>query len=200
MNLFVEKTYDVTLILMACTTLLTGLGSTNPIELRAKVDLQLSTMVTAIASCHYVLMRSAGTNRSIIFRYLDWFFTTPLLLLKFLRDTDNEKIIQKVVTWNLMMLLVGFLGELGYVDRTVACAIGFGLLLMMYKETITSARTKDHVKVKTFYLLWSAYGLVYLQTDVEFRIIAYNLLDLLSKAGYGFISFLAIHELHTASS
>ena len=211
-DIFIEKSFDVTFILLLCTTLLTSLASVQP-KLENKQDiiaLQLSSFVTAIASIHYYLMRSAVKgDRVIYYRYLDWFFTTPILLMELcilLKITDTT-ILKKVVFWNTCMLFFGFLGEINILSRRLACGLGFlcfGILYnTIYKQVERNNKDPDNKKgslqiLHAFMIVWSVYGLVFLFNDEAPRIVAYNVLDLCTKALFGVFIYLKTLDLKSS--
>jgi len=139
-----------------------------------KYILAIETTVNIIASVAYskliTLIDKPNYGNITTFRYLDWFATTPLLLISFtlylqyLKNTKNkdaDKDVDKysnnnqanksivsfnygkigiIVLLNFVMLIFGFLGESNKLNHTIACLIGFIPFIIM------------------FYLIWIWYG------------------------------------------
>ena len=92
----------------------------------------VSILILIIAAYHYFHMRTlwmeSGDN-PIIYRYMDWFFTVPLLIIEFYLILSVEidvpkSIFYKLLIASILMLLFGFLGEIGYIDRTKGFILG----------------------------------------------------------------------------
>ena len=124
-----------------------------------KYILAIETTVNIIASVAYnnLLNFIKPPNYSSLthFRYLDWFATTPLLLISFTlylqylkNKKTNTKILSNVpsessnenkpaqiefqynrlgiiILLNIIMLVFGFLGETGRINHTLGCFLGF---------------------------------------------------------------------------
>jgi len=139
-------------------------------------------------------------------RYVDWSVTTPLLLLDlaFLVGMSGADIVVTIVA-DLIMVLTGLFAGLSqnsnakWTHYTVACA---AYLVIVYQLAINGravVKTKDS-KTATFFtsiagftlLLWTAYPIVWGIADgarilsVDGEIIAYAVLDVLAKPGFGF--------------
>ena len=75
------KSYQITFLMLICISLLTGLRSLQEdLTDTKRLSLQLSTFVTSVASFHYFYMLRS-VERVISYRYFDWLFTTPVLLI-----------------------------------------------------------------------------------------------------------------------
>ena len=89
-----------------------------------KTSLTVAGLVTGIAFMHYMYMRgvwvesvAAGDPSSpIVFRYVDWLLTVPLLMVEFyliLAACTNVagSLFKKLLVGSLVMLIAGFIGE-----------------------------------------------------------------------------------------
>jgi len=197
-----NKSYEVTFIMMVCITVLTYIRSiqTNP-ESNYSLALQLSSFVTMIASMHYYLMIQ-NKNNVHTYRYFNWFFTTPVLLIELclLLDIFDIQFLAELILYNTLMLLIGFAGEVGYLSLTTSTAAGFLPLLLMfwrikskvdaeptgreYRES-DSGRTCKNTILNTFFGLWSAYGLNNLANNRMVSNGVFNVLDFLTKGAFG---------------
>jgi bacteriorhodopsin len=195
-----NKSYEVTFIMMVCITVLTYIRSiqTNP-ESKYSLALQLSSFVTMIASMHYYLMIQ-NKNNVHTYRYFDWFFTTPILLIELclLLDIFDTRFLAEIILYNTLMLLIGFAGEVGYLGLMTSTAAGFLPLLLMFwriKSKVDAeqtdrigseaGRTRKNTILNTFFGLWSAYGLNNLVTNRMVSNSVFNVLDFLTKGAFG---------------
>lgn len=200
-RIVVKKSYEVTLILLISITLITALRSmSDDIDEKTVLSLQLSTLVTVIASCHYFLMNIRKENL-VIYRYLDWFFTTPILLIDFslINNILTLRNALKFTFLNTLMLSAGFLGEMGILgiqSSTILGFIPFVLLFGKMKKEIDEQKEKENpekessiiTKDSFFYVfvgLWSLYGLNHMVSNKNIKNFSYNILDILTKGAFG---------------
>lgn len=168
--------------------------------------LQLETTVNIIELISYIIIGFFIYKVSDIafMRYYDWFITTPLLLLSviiyfqylkgknqityknILYQKNNRNSYIKIVIYNLLMLLMGFLGELGVIPRIYSTIIGFIFFILLFKELYKFAENDVESErfFKYFMILWSLYGLSYIFKS-SIKNTGYNILDLFSKTFYG---------------
>lgn len=187
-SIVLNKSFEVGMIMMMASTVLTTLRGLDNINDASKLKLQLSTAVTFIAACHYYLM-IAAPHKVISYRYLDWVFTTPLLLIDLCLTVGitNKKLITKLVIYNMTMLAIGFLGEIGIVSKPIACIGGFVPLALVFYEISNNMSTSDANKrlLWVFIAVWSMYGILYMLDNANMRNFSYNILDIIAKAGFG---------------
>jgi bacteriorhodopsin len=151
------------------------------------------------------------------YRYLDWFITTPLMLITlsaFLhhnggtepsrlsdfvfdhRDSNDTGSILNIVVLNAIMLLLGLVGEIGYLSPYVSTALGFIPFTIMFKyikDTFLPS-SNDKFKLGVFYwfvFFWSLYG-VFALMSYKTKNIGYNILDIFSKNFFGLFLAYAI--------
>jgi bacteriorhodopsin len=144
------------------------------------------------------------------FRYVDWFITTPLMLITlsaFLNHdgnksnrlinflSENTGSIAKIVGLNASMLLFGLIGELGYASSYLTTALGFipfALNFKYIKDTFLGD-SDDVIKNTIFYwfvFFWSLYGLFAIMNHT-IKNTGYNILDIFSKNFFGlFLSYI----------
>jgi sensory rhodopsin len=142
-------------------------------------------------------------------RYIDWIITTPLLLLSFALYADYQKQDSKgtgveytplsyIIILNTLMLLFGFYGETKRMNKFKAFCLSFfcfGLLFFFLHEAYVKGNAKNIETV--FYVLlvvWALYGFAY-YLEVRNKNIAYNILDLISKSGFGIFLWLSSIEI-----
>lgn len=167
--------------------------------------LKVELGVQIVEMIFYVWLVFNITNISNITpkRYYDWILTTPTMLITLMAFLDknhyiglaeymnkNKYDIIKVLSANMMMLLFGLMGELGYLQYQLAIIIGFIPFIYYYYEIY-----KKYVKDKEtptykrglfwfFFVIWSLYGV-----SAFFPYILknsfYNILDLFAKNATG---------------
>ena len=139
------------------------------------------------------------------YRYLDWSVTTPSMLITlsaFLSHdgntsarlidflSNNKGSIIKIVLLNAVMLLCGFIGELGYLNPYVSAALGFIPFVLNFKyikDTFLQSCPEDKQKNYLFYwfvFFWSLYG-VFAVTKYKIKNTGYNILDIFAKNFFG---------------
>jgi bacteriorhodopsin len=191
-----------------------------------KYILAIETTVNVIASVAYskliTLIDKPNYGNITTFRYLDWFATTPLLLISFTlylqylkntknkdadKDADNNQANKSIVSFdygkigiivllNFVMLIFGFLGESNKLNHTIACLIGFiPFIIMFYLIWIWYG---DYIKNKAifgiFIIVWSLYGIVYFLPNNS-KNISYNILDVIAKVGFGLLIWAEVVRL-----
>ena len=198
--------------------------------------LGLEVAVQAVEGAFYVwLYNNIHTVKNITpKRYADWALTTPtmlvtliayliylnastnmnhdrksLSLLQILRE--NAVPIAQIVGLNWLMLLFGYLGEVGVIPLVAGVALGFAPFIayfyIIYDRFIANANNPDNpdntntsVKIYAYFLVfWSLYGIVAV-LPYALKNTIYNVLDLFSKNFFGiFLSYLIVSSA-TATS
>jgi len=135
------------------------------------------------------------------YRYIDWSMTTPLMLITLMaymkgstgRLTDflfnNVGSIVTVCSLNFMMLLSGFLGEIGVFPILATTAVGFipfaAYFGYIYENFVPAVDT-DYKRTVFFWFVgfWMLYGLFALLSYTA-KNVSYNILDLFAKNFFG---------------
>lgn len=136
-------------------------------------------------------------------RYTDWSLTTPFMLLSLgLVLSYNLKInfkfshfgIALILNW--LMLLCGYLGEIGKINKQMATIGGFIMFALLFYFIYWHyvKDKKNLVNFVTFFIfliIWAVYGIAYNQ-DETIKNTIYNILDLFAKCfvGIGFWGYL----------
>ena len=156
-------------------------------------------------------------------RYADWALTTPtmlvtlvayiiylnapssesLSLLQILRE--NAAPIAQILVLNWLMLLFGYLGEVGVIPLVAGVALGFvpfiAYFYIMYERFIANDANifinSTSMKIYAYFLVfWSLYGIVAV-LPYALKNTIYNVLDLFSKNFFGiFLSYLIVTSAH----
>lgn len=195
--------------MLICISLLTGLRSLQyDLTDTKRLSLQLSTFVTSIASFHYFYMLKS-IERVISYRYFDWFFTTPILLIDLMlilfQQIPNIGFMIEIIVYNTIMLGFGYLGEIGKMSMFNSMWIGFiPFIYMFYRIVERKKEFKKELKEEntnqtdtplftntqlglfiTFIALWSGYGINHILPNETKRQLIYNILDLITKGFFG---------------
>jgi len=212
-----KLTFNLAYILLIGSSILTGFGMLNtfPKEiLPLKYILSIETCVTIIASIAYSFLIKSYTIKQnfelTFYRYLDWFVTTPLLLISLIiylsytknkyennktieTDDDTYNVILKdkniliIILLNLLMLIFGYIGESKLINYVFANILGFiPFVTMLYIIWVNYCNQSNiHIFI-IFSIIWSMYGIVYF-FDNNSKNICYNILDIISKVGVGLL-------------
>jgi bacteriorhodopsin len=196
--------------------LLITTGTITLIEaLRTKDDkirhiMNIETCISIIAGVFYGRFIKMIEENRIDFkkinelRYLDWFTTTPLMLLGLgLVLTYNLKISFKfkslliMVLLNFGMLIMGYLGEIGKINKYFATLGGFVLygflFYYIYSKFIKGKKVIQNTIIYfVFVIFWAIYGIAYMADD-KLKNLIYNVLDVFAKCfvGIGFWAYFA---------
>ena len=181
-----------------------------------KTSLTVAAMVTGIAAIHYFYMRGVwvSTGESpLVFRYVDWLLTVPLQIIEFYLILAAIAVVRAALFWKLMiaslvMLVFGFLGELGAMSYWPAFAIGMaGWLYIIYEifageASQISAANGTAASQTAFNALrlivtvgWAIYPIGYILRAADGGAaglnLIYNLADFVNKIAFGVVIWAA---------
>ena len=181
-----------------------------------KTSLTVAAMVTGIAAIHYFYMRGVwvSTGESpLVFRYVDWLLTVPLQIIEFYLILAAIAVVRAALFWKLMiasivMLVFGFLGELGAMSYWPAFAIGMaGWFYIIYEifageASQISAANGTAASQTAFNALrlivtvgWAIYPIGYILGAAEGGAaglnLIYNLADFVNKIAFGVVIWAA---------
>jgi bacteriorhodopsin len=167
----------------------------------------IEVVISAIAALIYYIMIHKAAAPTIDWkgiydlRYLDWTFTTPLMLVSLSiilslgkKIPQFKNYITKIIVLDLIMVWVGYLGEINFINRILALVVGFiamfGIFYVIYKTFFAQGILKEgsfHFYIFLVYLaLWAMYGVIY-NLDVFSKNLITNYLDAFAKAIVGII-------------
>ena len=106
---------------------------------------------------------------------------------------DNKAITLRIFAYNFLMLMFGYLGEIGKMNLYAANAIGFvffGLTFYTIWNTYVkgSTVTINHQLFNFMFVVWALYGFAALMSPI-LKNIGYNFLDIIAKNFYGLFIF-----------
>ena len=164
----------------------------------------------------YIFNRFKKMSNITVIRYIDWFFSTPIMLLSTVLYMEylnqKQKKPKKVITslhiiqsnWkkicfmllcNLFMLVFGLLAELGRKKYTFL-TLGFVFYFLSFQIVYEFAKhsTEGLILFGIMLLIWGLYGVAAFY-NYAVKNIMYNILDLLAKNFYGLYLFFKIQQI-----
>lgn len=208
----VKKSADISLKVQIVAGILTFLGSNVKVSKEHQVLSQLLTLETIVQFIEIVfyiwITRSMMSSEKVTpRRYIDWAITTPTMLfttlvyLEYIArkekgiDTkmdlqsfynEHKSDVRKIFVYNWLMLLFGFLGEIGTLPLKLSVSIGFVFFALTFKIVHKYGKQTEKGKTfsKYFTFLWGLYGVAAVLPLAE-KNISYNTLDVFSKNFYG---------------
>jgi len=133
-------------------------------------------------------------------RYIDWSVTTPLMLLVlclfFSMNINNKNSSINIFKYlviiflNYTMLIIGYLGESGTINRFISCILGFIPFFAMFYfiyinyVNVPKSHNANYVLFTLYIIVWSMYGIVFLLPE-EIKNTVTNFLDLTAKCFIG---------------
>jgi hypothetical protein len=168
--------------------------------------LMLELVVQFIEGGFYVWLINSFDNIDNItkFRYHDWMFSTPTMLISlvvyliYLRNVEEKNdikldfwelmnkhrnLIIQIVILNELMLLFGYLGEIGKISNVKGVILGFIPFYMMFRiiyDNFAKYTKNGMIIFKYFVGIWALYGVAAL-TEYNIKNTSYNILDLFAK-------------------
>lgn len=198
-----ESSFYLTYVLLMTTGTITFIESLRTTKASVRHLMNIETCVSIVGAYFYSIFLSKLKENPVSFkditnvRYLDWFITTPLMLLALSVVFGMEmKTSVTIGTYALMvvldfaMLACGYLVEVGKFRRMVGFVVGFvffALLFGMLYVSFLAGGSATFVAWLSYFIflgLWSLYGVAFLLEERPKNIV-YNFLDLVSKCFVG---------------
>lgn len=175
-----------------------------------RLSLTVSALITGIAAIHYMYMRQVWGDTQTsptALRYIDWILTVPLMCIEFYLILSavtkvSVGILSRLLAGSLVMLIFGYLGEAGIMDRYLGFGIGMiGWLIVLYEvffgeasKVSASSASKSLQSAFSYLRLfaligWSIYPIGFVMNDPAALNITYNIADAINKIGWGLIIY-----------
>lgn len=219
----VYQTINVSLFVQIITTLISLDGFRYPVEPTdtiLKEILFIEVFVQFVEGFFYtwIIQGVHDFNLMTQRRYIDWSITTPVMLFSTILFfeyskkkeqnnlegftsqqfyEENSTNVQKLAIYNALMLLFGYLGEAGLINKRVSIPIGFIFFFMSFELIYTEYAIYSDLGKQLFLVLfsiWFSYG-VAAMFPPQLKNISYNMLDIVSKNFYGLYIYYKIREL-----
>ena len=215
----VGKTIYFSLFVQFVATLVSLDGLTYELNDKDKIlkdILILETIVQVIEAIFYIWVISALKELKLMTprRYIDWFITTPTMLLStiifmeylkngktftFMDFINNHKNnICIIFISNALMLVFGYLGEINKMNKNRSVIYGFIPFIVSFYIIYDKYAKYSDLGKKLFlflFIVWSLYGFVSLM-GVKNKNISYNLLDIVAKNFYGLFIYYYIRHIN----
>lgn len=223
MSGIVNSATKLSLVVQTITGLFGLYGLTIPVapkDVILKQVLGLEMLVQAVEFIFYLgflsVFNLADLTRK---RYYDWFLSTPVMLftislyfyyVNFVDGVgdaniadftrENAKEITGFVILNALMLLFGFLAEIGIMNRGLAFVLGTGALIgsfgIIYKSYAKFSETTQNI-FWIMFGLWAMYGIAFLMPPVA-KNLGYTALDIFAKNFFGIFLYYIIAQKRVA--
>jgi bacteriorhodopsin len=144
-------------------------------------------------------------------RYIDWLFTTPLLLLDLLLLADmNYHHTSRILFFDILMIITGFLGAVtSGLHKWGWWVAGCVFMLLIFYDLIVVTRAKVYARSESIgklftslggllLILWTCYPVVWALGEgwgiigIDFEILLYGILDVFAKVVFGWILLMGI--------
>ena len=178
-----------------------------------RLSMTVAGLVTLVAAIHYDYMRDfwvAEQATPIVYRYIDWLITVPLLMIEFYiilkaaGASVSAGSFWRLLVGTLVMLLGGYFGEAQITSALLGFIIGMiGWAVIIWEifrgEASQAADSKEGIKsafnaLRIIVLVgWAIYPLGYVfgymldSVDAASLNIIYNLADFVNKILFGLI-------------
>ena len=208
-NDFVGMSFWIISIGMVAATVFFFMESMK-VDAKWRTSLVVAGLVTMIAAAVWIETADTPT----VYRYIDWILTVPLQIVEFYLILAAVGAVAGRVFWNLLvaslvMLIAGYVGEVGYVNVWLAFIVGMlGWIYILYaifagdaQENLSSAPEGVQSAFRTMRLIvlvgWAIYPLGYVfgyagnQVDAASLNAIYNIADFVNKIAFGLMIWAA---------
>ena len=198
----VKNSFYFTYVFLITTATVTFIEAMRTNVNKVRNILNLETCISVVAAYFYGKFVEQIQGDKIDYRkinmtrYIDWFITTPIMLLvlclAFLYNTGGNlhfATFLKILAMNYAMLSSGYLGETKQIDKMTGWVIGMVLFFMLYgyiyyKFLYKKPMFDNQILYWAFFAFWICYGLVYYSAE-QFKNVSFNYLDLFAKCFVG---------------
>ena len=197
----VKNSFYLTYIFLLTTATITFIEAMRTKNSKVRHILNLETCISVVAAYFYgrfveQIEGNINYRKINMTRYVDWFITTPIMLLvlclAFLYNLKKKLhfgTFLKVLALNFAMLASGYMGELNYINRNTGLIIGFIFFFLLYgfiymKFLYKNPLFDNKILYWAFFTFWICYGIVFNMPE-KFKNVAFNYLDLFAKCFVG---------------
>ena len=154
---------------------------------------------------YFIAVVCFGGNISTWTRYIDWYISTPVMLVStamFFEHRKQSRILDVVdvrispdmyivLALNALMLSFGLVMELDVIPRVTGLALGGFSFVGSYTFLAMFVDAGDAMSLWLFYIIYGVWGLYGVAAAMPYvsKNVMYNLLDIVSKNFYGLFLF-----------
>ncbi len=198
-----KSSFRTSYLILMGSALITVIEALRVKDIKARHILNIESAVNLVAGfvyAYFVKMIDENNMRLeeiVPMRYVDWFITTPLLLLTLLLffsylngDNLHFSYFFFVIVIDFLMLGSGYLGETNVIPINVSVSIGFVfyfiLFVFIWYHFVHGRGVAIQKKVFfVFAFIWAIYGIVHYIEDEKLKNLLYNILDVIAKVFFG---------------
>lgn len=198
----VKNSFYLTYVFLLTTATVTFIEAMRTKNKKVRHILNLETCISVVAAYFYgkfveqISVKNINYRKINMTRYVDWFITTPIMLLvlclAFLYNTGGKlhfATFLKILAINFAMLTSGYLGETKQLERNISLFIGFVFFFMLYgfiyyKFLYKKSMFDNQILYWAFFTFWILYGVVY-NLPEKTKNVCFNYLDLFAKCFVG---------------
>lgn len=198
----VKNSFYLTYVFLLTTATVTFIEAMRTKVQKVRHILNLETCISVVAAYFYGKFIEQINTKNIDYRkinmtrYIDWFITTPIMLLvlclAFLYNTGGKLhflTFLKILAINFAMLSFGYLGETNVINKPLSQLLGFvfffGLYGFIYYKFLHKKNIFDNqILYWSFFTFWILYGVVYNMPE-KIKNVTFNYLDLFAKCFVG---------------
>lgn len=210
---YIKKTTNLSILIQIITGIITLNGLNIKVDKKDNIlidILKLETIVQFIELIFYLWMSQTNINIKTLAsrRYIDWVITTPTMLLSTIMFMKYEEIkekninkyltsynfieeykedIKKILSYNLLMIIFGYLGEINKINKLYSISIGFYFFMLCFNliyKRFAKYSKKGKKLYKFLFVVWGLYGVTAIFPNIE-KNVSYNILDIIAKNFYG---------------
>lgn len=200
----IQNSFTITFISLLVSAVLNLIESFRTTLPHVRNILSLEACIAIIAAYFYSVFKrktnTPGSDGSINWkeitqlRYIDWAFTTPMMLLGLcLILAHHSKTVVTAIAFlglvilDYFMLYFGYLGETKQMEGISANMIGFigyiGIFVLIFKNYVKNSKF-NYAFFTIYAIIWASYGIVYFLDDYNKNLVM-NWLDLIAKSLVG---------------
>ena len=115
---------------------------------------------------------------------------------------ENMQNIITIIVCNFLMLVFGYLGEVGLIDMTSSIVLGFAFFAYSFYVIYKNYAVNSQRSLKLFYFVlsvWSLYGVAAIFSH-HHKNNTFNILDIFAKNFFGLYLYYRAVEVHRAST
>jgi len=184
--------------------------------------LALETFVQVVELFFYIYFLKSMALKALpqmaMTRYFDWAITTPTMLLTTIiyfkyeeyLETENNKLLhfsdflvqnkENIIiigVSNFLMLLFGYLGEIGVIDMSLSIALGFIFYAYTFYKIYKDYAVKSKNSLNLFYFICSVWGLygVAAILNPHHKNHSFNILDIFAKNFFGLFLLYKVNSI-----
>jgi bacteriorhodopsin len=199
----IKQSFNIPYVLLMTTGAITFIEALRTNDDVIRHIMNIETCISIIAAYFYSNFVDMIKNNKLdhekinIVRYTDWSITTPLMILSltlFLSynigtKNVNFKHFLLLIVFNYLMLLSGYLGEIGKINKKISLILGFlFFILLFYFIYIFYIKGYNNIANNIIYglflFVWTLYGVI-ANFEPKIKNITYNILDLIAKCFIG---------------